>query len=147
MRLRTGLLFGAVFAGVLSFALGLGVGKRPAPPATVPWERDLPSALARAKGERKLVLVDFYTDWCRWCQRLESTTLVDPQVADALRANFVPVRLNAETTGKQEAARLGVDSYPTMVFLDASGREVYRITGYLEPREFLKELESLKVES
>jgi len=110
--------------------------------AAVPWERDLSTALARAGNEKKLVMVDFYTDWCKWCQRLDQTTLSDAGVQQAL-GRFVSVRLNAEKDGRDVAERFNVDGYPTILFLDANGGEVGRIPGYLEPGPFLAELENV----
>lgn len=147
MKVRAGLVLGVVFAGVVGLSLVSERTEKTAAVTAISWEKDLSSALSKARGENKLVMVDFYTDWCQWCRRLDSTTLADPRVAEAVRAGFIPVRLNAETSGKEDAARFGVDGYPTVLFLEASGREVYRISGYVEPQDFLKELKSLKVSS
>ena len=39
------------------------------------WLTDLPKALAQAKAENKLVLVDFTgSDWCVWCMKLDKDT-------------------------------------------------------------------------
>lgn len=147
MRVRVGVVLGLVFAGVVGWSLISDRQQQSAALAAIGWEADLASALSKAQSERKLVMVDFYTDWCRWCQRLEATTLADPAVAEAVRSHFVPVRLNAETAGKEDAERFGVEGYPTVLFLEASGREIYRISGYLEPEDFLKELRSLLANS
>jgi thiol:disulfide interchange protein len=110
--------------------------------AVLPWERDLPTALARAGSEKKLVMVDFYTDWCGWCRRFDQNTLSDSNVQRALEG-VVSVRLNAEKDGREAAQRFNVDGYPTILFLNASGNEVGRIPGYLEPRPFLAEIENI----
>jgi thiol:disulfide interchange protein len=108
----------------------------------VPWERSLSDALEKATGERKLVMVDFYTDWCGWCRKLDETTLADPHVHRALD-KFVAVRLNAEKDGREAAVRYRVDGYPTVLFLDAGGVEVGRIPGYLPPGPFLEEMQDI----
>ncbi|MBZ5586994.1 MAG: thioredoxin family protein [Acidobacteriia bacterium] len=108
----------------------------------LPWERDLPTALARAGSEKKLVMVDFYTDWCGWCRRFDQNTLSDSNVQRALE-RVVSVRLNAEKDGREAAQRFNVDGYPTILFLNARGDEVGRIPGYLEPRPFLAEIENI----
>ncbi len=108
----------------------------------VAWGSDLPGALSRAASEKKLVMVDFYTDWCKWCQELDRTTYADGQVQQAL-ARVVAVKLDAEKDGRQAAEQYGVDGFPTVIFLDARGREVGRIPGYLGPRPFLQELEDI----
>lgn len=147
MKVRTGLLLAVVFGGLLAFSYALGPRGRGEAPATIPWEPSFSAALAKAEARNKLVMVDFYTTWCRWCQRLDKTTLSEPGVAAKISESFVPVRLDAESEGRELAQQLGVDGYPTVVFLDASGHEVYRIGGYLEPKEFLRELENVKAET
>ena len=110
--------------------------------AGVAWEPDLKGAMSRAGSERKVVMVDFYTDWCTWCRRLDETTFADSDVQRAL-TQVVAVRLNAEKDGRDQAQTLGVDGYPTIVFLDAGGKEVGRIPGYLPPKPFLDELRTI----
>ncbi len=133
----------AVLAFVVAIVAFQRGGERGGSGAGVlPWERDLPTALARAGSEKKLVMVDFYTDWCGWCRRLDQTTLADSNVRRALE-RVVSVRLNAETDGREVAQRFNVDGYPTILFLNASGDEVGRIPGYLEPRPFLSEIEHI----
>lgn len=135
-------------------ALGCGVGEPPsrsaashARPASASgagpaWERDLSAALRRGGKENKVVMVDFYTDWCKWCDKLDQTTFSDEKVLRALDG-VVAVKLNAEDGGRTEAERLGVEGYPTVVFFDANGKEVGRIPGYLPPGEFLEQLEDI----
>lgn len=106
------------------------------------WERDLGSALRKASTERKLVMVDFYTDWCRWCRKLDETTYADAEVRRTL-SSVVAVKLDAEKGGRQDAVRYRVDGYPTVLFLDATGDEVGRIPGYLPPEAFLEELRDI----
>jgi len=116
-----------------------GAGTAATDAAGLAWERSLSAALERAGREDKIVMMDFYTDWCRWCDKLDRTTLADARVRQALAA-VVPVKLNAESEGRGEAERYRVDGYPTLVFVDAKGREVGRIPGYLPPAEFLQEV-------
>jgi len=148
--MRTRLAIGLVLAAVVVFAAALALrGGAPAPATPsagsadaagggIPWEHDLDAALRRAGAEKKIVMVDFYTDWCGWCRQLDRTTLADTKVRSAL-SRVVPVKLDAERGGQQAAARFSVDGYPTLVFLNASGAEIGRIPGYLEAGPFLEE--------
>ncbi len=110
--------------------------------AALPWENDLQQALDKASAQQKLVMVDFYAEWCMWCKKLDQTTYADGSVQQAL-ASVVPVKLDAERGGRQAAARYRVNGFPTILFLDASGREVARIPGYLPPEAFLEELRDI----
>jgi len=109
-----------------------------------PWFRgDLEAALATATDTDRMVMVEFYTDWCVWCRRLEEVTFADPQVVAELEM-LVPIRLDAEGRGREAASRYGVDRYPTVVLLDASGTEIGRILGFLPPDRFLGELRRIR---
>lgn len=110
--------------------------------AALPWAHDLPAALSRAGSEKKLVMVDFYADWCQWCKRLDKNTFSDADVQKAL-AQIVTVRLNGEREGRDAAARFNVEGYPTLIFLNAAGNEVGRIPGYMDPGAFLQELQGI----
>ncbi len=107
------------------------------------FKGDVPSAVAEAGTRNTLVMVDFFTDWCTWCRRLETETFANPDVRREL-AGVVAVRLNAEKDGVELARKLGVDGYPTMVFLGPDGNEVDRIVGYLPPDRFLEQLRLIR---
>lgn len=95
-----------------------------------------PLDLARLEaGPRRLVVVDFYTDWCGWCQVLDRAVYPDPRVRGQLnRAVFL--RLDAEREGRDAALRYRVDGFPTIVFVNAGGKEVGRIRGFYPAAEF-----------
>lgn len=109
-----------------------------------PWfGRGFDAALAEARASDRLVMVEFYTDWCTWCRRLEQDTLTDTQVREEL-AKVIPIRVDAEGRGRDLAVKFGVDRYPTVVFVDADGHEVDRIMGYLPPERFAVELHRIR---
>jgi len=107
------------------------------------FKGDLGAATEAAAENETLVFVEFYTDWCSWCRRLESETLTDREVRQELD-KLVSIRLNAEGNGASAAREFGVESYPTMVFLDPSGEEVDRIVGYLPPDKFVDEVRRIR---
>ncbi len=110
--------------------------------STVAWEKDLAVALSRAGSERKVVMIDFYTDWCGWCKKLDETTYADPAVQSTLK-RLVTVKLDAERGGRADAEHYGVEGFPCVLFLNAQGIEVARIPGYLPPGEFLEEVKGI----
>ncbi len=99
-------------------------------------------ALDRARAEKRLVLVDIYTDWCGWCKKLDREVFGDPKVAEASR-NLVAIRVNAEKGGESVARRFDVQGYPTVLFVDGSGNVVKRIDGFVSSAEMLRILAAL----
>ncbi len=100
-------------------------------PAPKGWlEQDLEGALAKAKAEHKLVLVDIYAEWCAQCKELDEKTWSDASVKQWIAQNAVAVRIDTDARRKDLAAQLQIRSYPTVLLLDAEGRELRRILGF-----------------
>jgi len=113
--------------------------------AAVDWQHDYDTALAKAKKDNKLVMVDLYTDWCGWCKKLDKDTYGDKDVEAKLTKGFVAVKLNPEKSAENAklSQRFGTRGYPHIVFVNTDGKMVSEIGGYLPPKDFLKELESI----
>ncbi|HVP56859.1 MAG TPA: thioredoxin domain-containing protein [bacterium] len=104
----------------------------------IAWLTSYEAALKTAKDERRPVMIDFYTDWCGWCKRLDADTYVDKQVISA-SGDFVSLKINADAE-RAIAARYNITGFPTILFIDSSGQEVYRVVGYQPPQAFLVEM-------
>jgi Thiol:disulfide interchange protein len=61
------------------------------------------AALARAQAEKRLLLVDVYTDWCGWCKKLDREVFADGRVGAAAK-DLVAVKVNAEKGGRRSPA-------------------------------------------
>ena len=103
-------------------------------PAAVQFETGgFDAALQRAKQEDRLLLIDFYADWCGPCKLLDATTWQDEQVS-ALSKFFVNLKVDTEHgEGDKLASRYAVEALPTVVLLDADGKAVGREMGYQPP--------------
>jgi thiol:disulfide interchange protein DsbD len=96
-------------------------------------EQDLEGALVRAKTEHKLVLVDIYAEWCAQCKELDQQTWPDASVKQWLAQNAVPIRIDTDAKRKDLATKLQIRSYPTVLLLDADGKELRRSLGFQKP--------------
>lgn len=103
----------------------------------VHWQRDFDAALRVARRDEKPLMVDFFAAWCGWCKRLDQTTYVDPEVVRRSE-DFVAVKVDTEGRTQEIAlaARYGVASLPTIVFLSPGGRVLLRVDGYQGPGVF-----------
>jgi len=107
--------------------------------AEVDWVGGLPAALDKAAQADRPVLVDFYTDWCGWCKKLDAEVYTDERVEKLLAEAFICVKVDGDTetelVGKYE-----VDGYPTVIILDADGVRLKTIGGFEPADLFLIEL-------
>jgi thioredoxin-related protein len=106
------------------------------------------AGLSAASSSHRPVVVDVYTDWCRWCKQMDREVYARADVAQYLSAHFVTVKLNAESgelvtyqgrslSARSLASSFDVSGYPTTIFLDASGQHLANVPGYIEPAKFL----------
>ncbi len=104
-------------------------------------------ALDRARQENKHLIVDFYTNWCGWCRRMDHDTYGDSAVAAYLRDHFVLAKVNAESpkrfrvgagskSGVELAREFGVDSFPITWFIKPDGSKIDKLMGYQPPGPF-----------
>ncbi len=105
------------------------------------WSGSLTDALVQAKKANKLVMVDFYSDSCVWCKRLDKDVYPDPRVANAAK-NILMVKLNVEDSrqGTAAATKYHVDKLPTILFLKPDGAIVHT-SGYMPPKEFSEDMQ------
>ena len=96
-------------------------------------EQDLEGALAKAKAENKHVLVDVYAEWCAQCKELDEKTWPEAGVKQWLAQNAVAIRIDTDAKRKDLATKLQIRSYPTVLLLDAEGKELRRLLGFQKP--------------
>jgi thioredoxin-related protein len=131
---------------LLALALGTAPPARAADPA-VRW-REWDPGLAEAQKNGRPVLVDFYTQWCGWCRRMDKDVYSRADVRDYLQKKFVTVKIDAEAsdaaryegkalTSRSLAARFRVTGYPTTVFLRADGGHLANVPGYIPADRFM----------
>ena len=103
--------------------------------AGLPWAKSYASAVASAKSAKKVVMVDFTASWCTNCHKLDRTTYVDPQVVSLL-SRSVAVKVD---TDKEPAVakKFKVSALPVILFIGSNGRELGRINGYVDAKQFV----------
>jgi protein disulfide-isomerase len=104
------------------------------------WLTDLEAAKVAAKKDNKKILANFTgSDWCGWCIKLENEVFSKPEFAtwsaekvvllelDFPRNKQLPAELKEQND--KLAREHGVNSYPTVLVLDADGKQVGKL-GY-----------------
>ncbi|MEM1337106.1 MAG: thioredoxin fold domain-containing protein [Bacteroidota bacterium] len=88
-------------------------------------------AISRAKTENKSLFVEFYTDWCGPCKKMDKYVFTDDKVASFYNKNFINLKVNAEKgEGITLAKEFQVKSFPTQLILDRQLNLVRKSVGY-----------------
>lgn len=120
---------------------------KPVPPTPVAWQ-DIETAAKQAAQDGKPLLIDFYTDWCGWCKRMDQSTYRDTALIRVLNTHFHPVKFNAEKgtytlNGKSygmqgQFNKFAVESmqgnmaFPTTVILRPDLGGMFKQEGYMD---------------
>ncbi len=123
---------------VMLLSLGCGVEKSgdTVSGPSIDFVMGYEEALTAAKEKNQPVLIDFYTDWCRWCKVLDTVTYVDPIVVE-LSKTVVFAKVNAEKDTVSRNSN-SIAGYPSILLFDSNGEEIDRIVGYLPGPEFVE---------
>lgn len=113
----------------------------PSPPSV--WMTDFEAAKQKAADEGKDLLVNFSgSDWCYWCQRLDTEVFSSSTFIEQAEPLFVfvvidfPRNKSGQSTTLQEQNRRLADQfhirgYPTVILMRSDGSS-YAETGYVE---------------
>jgi len=102
---------------------------------------DLQGELASANNQGKMVMLDFYADWCVYCKDYEKYVFTDPRVQQAL-SNVVLLQADVTANDEQDKALLKhvkVTAPPAILFFDKQSTEMrgYRLVASMDADEFL----------
>lgn len=107
--------------------------------AEISWVDSMDEGLTIAKNQGKPIMIDFYTDWCFWCKKLDSETYSDSKVQE-LADSFVCIKIDGDKD-RANTAKYKVNGYPTIVFLNKNGKEIYRSPGYVDAPTLIRAME------
>jgi len=107
-----------------------------------PAELDI--QLNQAKQEQKLVLLDFYADWCISCKEMEINTFANAEVSKELK-QFVLLQADVTKNSADNQAllkRFGLYGPPGILIFNLNSEEQkdQRVIGYMPPKRFIERL-------
>ena len=108
--------------------------------AVINSSAQLDQFLAQAKEQKKLVLLDFYADWCISCKEMEVNTFANAEVNQDLQ-KFVLVQADVTKNSPENQAllkRFGLFGPPGILIFDLNSEELkdQRVIGYMPPQRF-----------
>lgn len=95
-----------------------------------------------ATKENKLVLLNLEARWCHWCHVMKAETYQDTNIANLLNEKFIAVRIDQDDNAYL-SNRYKDYGWPATIILDASGAEIVKRAGYIEPESMLKLLQAV----
>ena len=99
---------------------------------------------AFALSDDKIIMIDFYTDWCAPCKLLDSDTFTNEEVIQYIDNNFIPIKINAESEyGIPLYEKFKGTGYPMIIFLDKEKNEIDRFYGFYPPNDFILKLNNI----
>jgi thiol:disulfide interchange protein DsbD len=106
---------------------------------------ELERRLKQANG--KVVMLDFYADWCISCKEFDRFTFSDAKVQAKLR-DVVLLQVDVTANSEDDKALLkkfGLFGPPGIIFFDKSGKELSdaRVIGYEPPEKFIVSLDAI----
>ena len=105
------------------------------------WTTDYKAALATAKTQKKLVLLDFTgSDWCGYCKLLDKEVFTQKSFQDFADKNYVLVTVDfpqqkplpeaVKTQNDALGKQFNIEGYPSLIVVNPEGKELGRETGY-----------------
>ncbi len=96
-------------------------------------------AQEKARSEEKLIFVDAFASWCGPCKRMAAAVFPEEKVGTYFNANFICLKIDMEKPENAEfAGKYPVSAYPTLMFLDASGKVVQKEVGAKSVEQLLE---------
>jgi thioredoxin-like negative regulator of GroEL len=99
------------------------------------WRYDYASARREAVEKNRPILLDFGTEHCFWCVKLDSTTFRDPTIATILNERFIPLKVNAQVNPALTDA-LRIQMFPTIILAAPDGKILVTVDGYKDAAQF-----------
>ena len=96
-------------------------------------EKSLDDVIALAKEENKLILIDFFSPTCESSVALGKFVWQDNEVGEFVNKTYIPLRVQTQDPDSgypQYRKDFSTRGTPTVIFLDADGKEIDRFFGY-----------------
>lgn len=122
-----------------------GPGGKGASASKVRWY-DYEEGIRRGKQEGKKIFLNFYADWCHYCQVMEEKTFRDSAVAAYLNDHYIPIQVDSDRE-QRIAKEYSVQGLPTSFFIAEDGANIGSQPGYIPPDLMLPLLKYIHTDS
>lgn len=96
------------------------------------------SVKEKAKKENKLIFLDAYTSWCGPCKWMAKNVFTNDTVGKFYNEKFINFTLDMEKgEGLIFAKEYKINSYPSLLFFDSTGKVMHKALGSRSVKEFV----------
>ena len=107
--------------------------------ARIGAETNFDTALAKAKAQKRMLVMVVVKEHCRWCEKLVNRTMADPEVQKVLKGDFITLIIDRYDSYPKVFRE---DFFPSIFYIDyATGQSVYENVGYVGKKCFLNDLD------
>lgn len=93
-----------------------------------------------AKEQNKYIFADVYASWCGPCKKLIRETFPNERVGDFYNENFINFKVDMnKPENKSMNSIFRVRAFPTLIYYNPDGEEVYRYMGFRPAESFIRE--------
>jgi thioredoxin 1 len=99
----------------------------------------LKEAQKEAKKSNKIIFIDAYTSWCGPCKKMAATSFKNEEVGEIYNKQFINLKIDCEkdADGPEISRRYKISSYPTLLFIDATGKLKKQVVGFQTPERLM----------
>lgn len=98
------------------------------------------AVLQRAQKEHKPIFYMLYATWCSHCNKMKQEVFTDTLVSNFINKHYISAWQDIEKgEGAVFKKKFGIKYFPTFIFFDPNGRELYNISGEFKAADFVAE--------
>jgi thioredoxin-related protein len=125
---------------LLVLAVAVQACSGPARAQEIQWRKDYNEARREAEAKNLPLVLEFSTESCFWCKKLEATTFQESAIIRLMNQHFVTLKCDAYRDAMLTQA-LRIQSFPTVVLAAPDGKILATLEGFMDAARFQEHME------